>query len=407
MREACDEGRGEVTRLLSAWAGGDDRALRSLGPLVYDDLRGIAKSRLQGEPDAGLQTTALVHEAWLRLADVDAREFEGRVHFFALASTLIRRILVDHARSARSRKRGGDRVRVPFDESMTRNGRLDPLDLLALDEALSRLAGHDSRLERLVVYRFFGGMTMGDAAAALGVSVSTAERDWVRAKAYLYDALRTEQPRRETAGPGPGVPSGPGVGHGPAAPPSASIPGNRSRAGRSGGGTPRRCRTVRRVPGERCRGRLRSSTGGAVRGAGGPTASPRSRRRAGGALATRATRRARGNGQRVPCGSGRRCLASARRHQADPPWTRHGERSGAVRGRAADPLLPRPPGYRPLPGRRHDGRRSSLPGHGVRRRPPDPGVLRYGRPFGGPASPTLLRGSSRGPGCSPAARGTS
>lgn len=189
MRGANNEGRGEVTRLLSAWASGDDRALNELGPLVYDDLRGIARRRLRGEPNPSLQTTALVHEAWLRLAGVEAREFEGRVRFFALASTLIRRILVDHARTLGSEKRGGDRVRVSLDDSMNNDGRLDPLDLLALDEALARLAQHDPRLEQLVVCRFFGGMTMRDSAAALDVSLSTAERDWIRAKAYLFDAL--------------------------------------------------------------------------------------------------------------------------------------------------------------------------------------------------------------------------
>ncbi|MFW6083588.1 MAG: sigma-70 family RNA polymerase sigma factor [Gemmatimonadota bacterium] len=182
----------EITGLLEAHAAGDEKALEQLIPLVYDDLRRIAHQRLRSERRSHtLDTTAVVHEAYLRLVDVSAPDWNGRAHFFAVSSRLIRNLLIDYARRRKADKRGGDAIRVPLNEELDSASIEGPdaVDLLALDDALTELARYDERLERVVECRFFGGLTVPETAHVLGVSTRTVERDWTRAKAYLYRAL--------------------------------------------------------------------------------------------------------------------------------------------------------------------------------------------------------------------------
>lgn len=178
-----------VTRLLSAWQAGDEEALERLLPLVYDDLRRIADRRLAGER-AGhtLQATALVHEAYLRLVDHDRIQWQGRAHFLALAATTMRRILVDHARKQRAAKRGGDAVTLTLDEDLA-GGREPEVDLVALDQALERLAAEEPRQARVVELRFFGGLTVRETAEVLDVSPATVKLDWSVARAWLFREL--------------------------------------------------------------------------------------------------------------------------------------------------------------------------------------------------------------------------
>lgn len=181
----------EVTRLLTALADGDGDALERLIPLVYDDLRAIAHGRVAGEQQGHtLNTTAVVHEAYVRLVEGDGQGWRDRAHFFAVASRVMRHILIDYARMKGAGKRGAGVVPIPLGEA---DAGADPgfVDVLELNDALERLAAYDERLERIVECRFFGGMSMEETAEALGVSVRTATRDWRRARAYLYDALRS------------------------------------------------------------------------------------------------------------------------------------------------------------------------------------------------------------------------
>lgn len=181
---------GHVTRLLATCAEGDRDAFERLIPLVYDDLRRIAHRRLALER-AGhtLSTTAVVHEAYLQLVNQATATWRDRAHFFAVASTVIRHVLVDYARARNAEKRGGGALRIPLRQDLD-GQEPDTVELLALEQALSELARRDPRLERVVECRFFGGMTMKDTAEAIGVSLRTAERDWTRAKAYLYRRLQ-------------------------------------------------------------------------------------------------------------------------------------------------------------------------------------------------------------------------
>ena len=187
-----DGRQGDVTQLLSECADGDSSAFDRLIPLVYDDLRRIAHRRLQSER-AGhtLNTTAVVHEAYVQLVNQATATWRDRAHFFAVAARVIRRVLIDYARRRGAQKRAGYALQMPLREDLT-GAEPRTFDLLALEEALTGLAQNDPRLERVVECRFFGGMTMQDTAAALGVSLRTAERDWTRAKAYLYQALDVE-----------------------------------------------------------------------------------------------------------------------------------------------------------------------------------------------------------------------
>ncbi|MEM7415907.1 MAG: sigma-70 family RNA polymerase sigma factor [Gemmatimonadota bacterium] len=186
------DNNGRLTALLDASAKGSPTAFDELIPLVYDDLRGIAHQRLRSErANHTLDTTALVHEAYLRLVEQRDADWRDRAHFFAVASRVIRNVLVDYARRRKTAKRGGSGPLPPLAVG-TAPDPLSVVDLLALDQALRRLATHDPRLERIVECRFFGGMTMAETAEALGTSLRTVERDWRRAKAYLYRELHYE-----------------------------------------------------------------------------------------------------------------------------------------------------------------------------------------------------------------------
>ena len=177
----------DVTRILSAIEQGDSRASEQLLPLVYDELRRLAARKLASErPGQTLQATALVHEAYLRLVGADRpRDWGGRGHFFAAAAEAMRRILVDSARRKRSPKHGGDRRRIDLDESVSCAP--EPADdLLCLDEALDQLAREDPVKAELVKLRYFAGLSVQDAADALGISRATADRYWAYAKVWQY-----------------------------------------------------------------------------------------------------------------------------------------------------------------------------------------------------------------------------
>jgi RNA polymerase sigma factor (TIGR02999 family) len=185
----------EVTRILSAIEQGDPHAAGQLLPLVYDELRKLAAQKLaQEKPGQTLQATALVHEAYLRLVDTDqARRWDSRGHFFAAAAEAMRRILVEQARHKRSAKAGGrHRRRELRDAHLATPGR--HVDLLALDEALAKLAAQDRRKAELVKLRYFAGLTLRQAADVLGVAESTADADWAYAKSWLRLEL-AERPR--------------------------------------------------------------------------------------------------------------------------------------------------------------------------------------------------------------------
>jgi RNA polymerase sigma factor (TIGR02999 family) len=184
-------GRPDVTRLLDAAAAGDPKAAAELLPLVYDELRKLAAVRLAAEkPGQTLQATALVHEAYLRLVGGTAGEpgWDGRGHFFAAAAEAMRRILVDSARSRRSQRRGGQSARQSLDHLEAGVPASDD-ELLAVNEALDRLHQVDPAKAELVKLRYFAGMTIPEAAQALGVSVTTANRYWAYARAWLHEEL--------------------------------------------------------------------------------------------------------------------------------------------------------------------------------------------------------------------------
>jgi RNA polymerase sigma factor (TIGR02999 family) len=183
----------DVTRILSAMEGGDARASDALLPVVYDELRRLAARRLAREqPGQTLEPTALVHEAYLRLVGpMGGGGWEHRGHFFAAAAEAMRRILVEAARRKASLKRGGEVARVDRDVAELAAPRR-PAELLAVDEALGRLADVDSRAAELVKLRYFAGLSMADAASALGLSMRTAERTWTYARAWLRRAIEGE-----------------------------------------------------------------------------------------------------------------------------------------------------------------------------------------------------------------------
>lgn len=182
----------DVTHLLLAWRGGDDAALEKLVPLVYEELRRLARLYMRRER-AGhmLQTTALVNEAYLRLVDVNRVQWQNRAHFFAVSAQLMRRILVDFARSQNYQKRGGDVRRASFAEALALSSEEDP-DIVALDEALKSLADVDQRKSQVVELRYFGGLSVEETAEALSISAETVKRDWRMAKAWLLRQLEPE-----------------------------------------------------------------------------------------------------------------------------------------------------------------------------------------------------------------------
>lgn len=180
----------DVTRLLLAWRDGDDDAIERLAPLVYGELRKLARARLRAEgPHASIDTTDLVHETYLRLVDARSVSWQDRTHFYALCARAMRRILVDCARRRRSLKRGGAVVMVPLDKSLPITSDRDS-DLLALDEALVALSAADQRKAQVVELRYFGGLSVDETARVLSISPHTVVRDWKMAKLWLLRSLR-------------------------------------------------------------------------------------------------------------------------------------------------------------------------------------------------------------------------
>ena len=197
---------GRITELLIAWSEGDSGALRDLTPLVYEQLRHLAARHLRREaPGRTLQTTGLVHEAFLRLVDQRSSHWKNRAHFFAIASSLMRRVLVDQARARLAEKRGGGKIRLSFDAASTTlegigerllfeaqgDGRDEAAraDLINIDAALTRLDALDHRQAQIVELRFFGGLTVEETAQVVGISNATVRRDWLMAKAWLAREL--------------------------------------------------------------------------------------------------------------------------------------------------------------------------------------------------------------------------
>src|SRR5512133_426216 len=179
----------EVTQLLQQWSRGDDAALAELTPLVYEELRRLAHHYMEGQrPDHTLQTTALVNEAYLRLADQTNPSWQSRSHFFAVAARAMRQILVSYARSDRAQKRGGGAVRIELDESAILSPEQSK-EIVDLDEALERLATLDSRKARVVELKYFGGLNHDEIAEVMKISTVTVRRDWMFAKTWLYDEL--------------------------------------------------------------------------------------------------------------------------------------------------------------------------------------------------------------------------
>jgi len=180
---------GEITRLAQSWSQGDEAAFDQLISLAYEDLRAIARRHLRlGSSRESIDTTALVHEAFIKLTGVEDGEWEGRAQFFAFCSKTMRHILTDFARRRAAEKRGGTLVRVPLTEAAAAVDE-EVTEMLALEEALLALEKRNPRMARIAECRFFGGLSVSETAAALSTSTRTVEREWARARAYLYQAL--------------------------------------------------------------------------------------------------------------------------------------------------------------------------------------------------------------------------
>jgi RNA polymerase sigma factor (TIGR02999 family) len=182
------ESSGEISQLLLGWRGGDRKALDALLPVVYKELRRLAHVQLRHErPDHTLQSSALVHEAYLRLVGLNAPQWENRAHFFAIAAQLMRQILVDYARRRGAGKRGGRVGTLSLEDAeMLAPGKEKDLDVVAIDDALKALSQIDARKAQVVELRFFGGLNFDQTAEVLGVSAATVARDWSTARAWLY-----------------------------------------------------------------------------------------------------------------------------------------------------------------------------------------------------------------------------
>jgi len=192
LDEAASASTHEVTRLLQAWGLGDDSALERLMPLVYNELHRLAHRYMAAErPGQTLQTTALVYEVYLRLVGANDIDWQNRAHFFGLCARLMRRILIDFARSRNYQKRGGQIPHIELEDAATVSAVVGS-ELLAVDEALKQLAAVDTRKSEVVELRFFGGLTVEETAAALQVSPETVMRDWKLAKAWLLRELSHE-----------------------------------------------------------------------------------------------------------------------------------------------------------------------------------------------------------------------
>jgi RNA polymerase sigma factor (TIGR02999 family) len=179
-----------ITEMLHEWNSGNREVVDELLPLIYDELHKRAAAFMRRERhNHTLQPTALVHEAYLRLVDQRKGDWNDRQHFFAIASQVMRRILVDHARNRQRLKRGGPGENIPLEEIMVAGADASNVDLIALDEAMARLAKFDPQQERIVELRYFGGLSLDETADTLGISRATAARDWQVAKAWLHREL--------------------------------------------------------------------------------------------------------------------------------------------------------------------------------------------------------------------------
>lgn len=193
--ETMDERAGIVTRLARQWADGDKAAFDRLIELVYDDLRRIAHRHVSRSGSETIDTTGLVHEAYVHLVGVSDTTWPSRGHFFAFCSRAMRSILIDYARARRTDKRGGKRTRVPLTPETARVD-MALATMLDLDEALAWLEGRDERMARITECRFFGGLSVVETAEALGTSTRTVEREWAKARGYLYDRLTPDDAGR-------------------------------------------------------------------------------------------------------------------------------------------------------------------------------------------------------------------
>lgn len=181
---------GDLTRLLVQWSEGDQQALEKLTPLVYQDLRRLAQAYLRSEaPNHTLQSTALVHEAYLRLIDQRGVRWQSRAHFFGISAQMIRRILVDHARAHKAAKRGGPAPKLSLEEALAVPEQSD-LDLVALDDCLQTLAEIDPRQARVVELRYFAGLTLEETAEVMRISPATVKREWAVARAWLHREIK-------------------------------------------------------------------------------------------------------------------------------------------------------------------------------------------------------------------------
>lgn len=184
----------QITLLLLDWRNGNKEALDELMPIVYEELRRLAKYYMRGQRAGNtLQTTALVNEAYLRLVDASQIKWKDRAHFFAISAQLMRRILVDSARSRNSLKRGGNIQKVELDDEAIAVSAEDKIDLIALDEALEKLAELSPRQSKVVELRYFGGLGEAEIAEALDISTRTVKRDWSVARAWLYRRMQAEE----------------------------------------------------------------------------------------------------------------------------------------------------------------------------------------------------------------------
>ena len=193
MAESFDK---PLTQLLVRWSGGDREALEALAPLIYQELRGLARHYLRGEhAEYTLQSTALVHEAYLRLVDWRNVDWKNRAHFFGVAAQMMRRVLVDRARERNANKRGAGAARINLTqvrEAAIEGPSLEPVDLIALDNALQALERLDPQQAKVVDLRFFGGLSVEETAEALSISTATVKRSWAAARAFLFRELQPE-----------------------------------------------------------------------------------------------------------------------------------------------------------------------------------------------------------------------
>jgi len=188
-----------INQLLADWRRGDQQARDELIPVVYDELRRLARLRLRNErPDHTLQSAALVNEAYLRLARQDAPQWQNRAHFFGVAAQLMRHILVDHARNRLAAKRGAGAPRLALEPELV-PARESEVDLVALDDALGKLAALDAQQARLIELRFFAGLSIEDTAVVLGISPATVKREWVTARAWLRRELKSGRAKQAPA----------------------------------------------------------------------------------------------------------------------------------------------------------------------------------------------------------------